>query len=198
MIIFRTLILKSTWWVLLTFIMLSGCQFAKQVTSESNERDKPIAGGLKVAPFVDLSKYLGTWYEISRYPHSFQENCYASQANYTMREDGYIRVINRCWLGAFDGELNEAEGKAWIVDKKTNAKLKVQFFWPFSGHYWVIALDPEYQYAVVGHPSLKYLWILNRSQKMDPQLYQKLLQKIEKRGYDTTKLIVTPQQPNTF
>ena len=185
--------IKSTWWILLVSILFSGCQIAKHLTFESKESNKPAPEELQVVPFVDLSKYLGVWYEIARYPHSFQENCYASQANYTMCEDGYIRVINRCWLGGFDGELNEAEGKAWIVDKTTNAKLKVQFLWPFSGHYWVIILDPEYQYVVVGHPSLEYLWILIRSQKIDPQLYKKLLQKIEQRGYDTTKLITTPQ-----
>lgn len=196
MVNFRTLIIKSTWLILFVSILFSGCQISKHLTSESPESAKPTAGELEVVPFVDLSQYLGTWYEIARYPHSFQENCFASQANYTMLEDGIIRVVNRCWLGGFDGELNEAEGKAWIVDKTTNAKLKVQFFWPFSGHYWVIILDPEYQYTVVGHPSLEYLWILNRSQKMDPQLYKKLLQKIEQRGYDTTKLIATPQTKN--
>jgi apolipoprotein D and lipocalin family protein len=197
MISFRILKIKPTWWILLAFIIISGCQSPKHITSELEESDKTTAEELKVVPFVDLSQYLGTWYEIARYPHSFEENCFASQANYSLRDDGYIRVINRCWIGGFDGELNEAEGKAWVVDKTTNAKLKVQFFWPFSGKYWVIALDPEYQYAVVGHPSLKYLWILNRSQKMSPRLYEKLLQEIEQQGYDTKKLIITPQ-PKVF
>lgn len=171
--------------VLLVFIFLSGCQAAQQNVQDETE--------LRVVPFVDLNRYLGTWYEIARYPHSFQENCHASQANYSLRPDGNIRVLNQCRLGAFDGKLNEAEGKAWVVDKASNAKLKVQFFWPFSGHYWVIALDPEYQYAVVGHPSRDYLWILSRTPKMDTQLYEKLLQKIEQQGYDTTRLILTPQ-----
>lgn len=189
--------IKSIWGVLVAFILFTGCQTSQHITAESEKSGKSKDAGLKVVPFVDLSQYLGTWYEIARYPHSFEENCYASQANYSLRDDGYIRVINRCWIGGFDGELNEAEGKAWIVDKITNAKLKVQFFWPFSGHYWVIALDPEYQYAVVGHPSLEYLWILNRSQNMEPQLYEKLLQIIEQQGYDTTKLIISPQ-PKDF
>lgn len=178
---------------LIALFIFSGCQSSKHITSMPWESGNPPAEELKVVPFVDLNRYLGTWYEIARYPHSFQESCYASQAHYSLRNDGDIRVINQCRIGGFDGELNEAEGKAWVVDKTTNAKLKVQFFWPFSGHYWVIALDPEYQYAVVGHPSLKYLWILNRSQNMEPQLYKKLLQKIEQQGYDTTKLITTPQ-----
>jgi apolipoprotein D and lipocalin family protein len=189
--------IKSTWGILAVFILFAGCQIFQDIASESEKSDKLKDAELKVVPFVDLSQYLGTWYEIARYPHSFQENCYASQANYSLRDDGDIRVINRCRLGGFDGELNEAEGKAWVVDKTTNAKLKVQFFWPFSGKYWVIALDPEYQYAVVGHPSREYLWILSRSQKMDPQLYEKLLQEIEQQGYDTRKLITTPQ-PKIF
>jgi apolipoprotein D and lipocalin family protein len=188
--------IQFNWWVLLIFTLFSGCQFAKHITSESGPNNNPPAEELEVVPYLELSRYLGTWYEIARYSHSFQENCYASQANYTMRKDGHIQVINRCWIGGFDGELNEAEGKAWVVDKVTNAKLKVQFFWPFSGHYWVIDLDPEYRYAVVGHPSREYLWILNRSQEMDPLLYEKLLRKIELQGYDTKKLIVTPQPRN--
>ena len=187
---------KSTGLVLLALILLSGCQSSQQITSGSEENSKQARMELKVVSFVDLNRYLGTWYEIARYPHRFQENCFASQANYSLRQDGYIQVINQCRLGGFDGELNEAEGKAWVVDKTTNAKLKVQFFWPFSGKYWVIVLDPGYQYAVVGHPSREYLWILNRSQKMDPQLYEKLLEEIERQGYDATKLIITPQPGN--
>jgi len=191
------LTIKSIWGFLVAFILFSGCQTSQHLTAESDKGGKIKDTGLRVVPFVELSRYLGTWYEIARYPHSFEENCYASQANYSLRDDGDIRVINRCWTGGFDGKLNEAEGKAWIVDKTTNAKLKVQFFWPFSGQYWVIALDTEYQYAVVGHPSRKYLWVLNRSQNMDPQLYETLLHIIEQQGYDLTKLIITPQ-PKDF
>ena len=187
------LTIKSIFGFLVAFILFLGCQTSQNLTAESDKSGKIKATELKVVPFVELSRYLGTWYEVARYPHSFEENCYASQANYSLREDGDIRVINRCWIGGFDGKLNEAEGKAWIVDKTTNAKLKVQFFWPFSGHYWVIALDTEYQYAVVGHPSLKYLWVLSRSQNMEPQLFEKLIHKIEQQGYDLTKLIITPQ-----
>ncbi len=181
---------------LLVFILFSGCQTSQQ-NLQQEEGGRTLSTELKVVPFVDLNRYLGTWYEIARYPHSFQENCYASQANYSLRPDGNIRVLNQCRLGGFDGKLNTAEGKAWVVDKTSNAKLKVQFFWPFSGHYWVIALDPEYGYAVVGHPSRDYLWILSRAQKMDSQLYEQLLRKIERQGYDATRLIPTPQ-PRSF
>ena len=191
------LTIKSFWGLLVACILFSACQTSQHFIAESDKRGETKGTGMKVVPFVELSQYLGTWYEIARYPHSFEENCYASQANYSLRDDGDIRVINRCWVGGFDGKLNEAEGRAWIVDKTTNAKLKVQFFWPFSGHYWVIALDTEYQYAVVGHPSLKYLWVLSRSQNMEPQLYEKLLHIIEQQGYDTTKIILTPQ-PKDF
>ena len=116
--------IKFTWWGLIIFTLFSGCQLAKHITAESEQNDKPHAGELEVVSFVEINRYLGTWHEIARYPHSFQENCYASQANYTMRQDGHIRVINRCWIGGFNGELNEAEGKAWVVDTVTNAKLR--------------------------------------------------------------------------
>ena len=144
---------------------------------------------LQVVPYVNIERYLGKWYEIARYPHGFEENCYGAQAEYFFRENQTIGVTNRCWLGGFDGELDEVSGKAWITDKKTNAKLKVSFFWPFSGDYWIIHLDSNYQYAIVGHPSRKYLWILNRSPKIKTEIYQILIQKVKDAGYDLSQII---------
>ena len=151
------------------------------------------AAQVKPVDKVDIQRYLGTWYEIARYPHSFEENCYASQADYTLRDDGNIRVVNRCWLGGFEGKLDEITGKAWIVDEVSQAKLRVQFFWPFSGEYWIIGLDPDYQYAIVGHPDREYLWILSRKPQMEAALYQQLVQKAVDQGYDSSRLIKTPQ-----
>ncbi len=152
------------------------------------------AGRVQPVDRVEIERYLGTWYEIARYPHSFEENCYASQADYSLRDDGHIRVVNRCWLGGFEGELDEAIGKAWVVDETTQAKLKVQFFWPFSGDYWIIGLDPDYQYSIVGHPSREYLWILSRKPQMETALYDRLVQKVVDQGYDASRLIKTPQR----
>jgi len=150
---------------------------------------------LQVVSHVDLDRYLGTWYEIARFPHRFQEGCVASRAAYTLLEDGKIGVLNQCYKGGLSGELSSAKGKAWVVDKETNAKLKVSFFWPFTGDYWIIDLGENYEYAVVGHPSRTYLWILSRTPEMEEALYNRLLERLQKQGYDTSKLIRSPQKP---
>jgi apolipoprotein D and lipocalin family protein len=154
---------------------------------------KPSHSPLKVVPHVNLKKYVGTWYEIARYPHRFQKDCFASQATYTLREDGNIGVLNECRKGSPDGEMSSVKGKAWVVDPQTNAKLKVSFFWPFSGDYWIIDLGQDYEYAVVGHPSREYLWILSRTPEMDEALYNRILENLRDQAYDTSKLIRTPR-----
>lgn len=147
---------------------------------------------LEVVQSVDLSRYVGRWYEISRLPNRFQKKCADMvTANYTMRPDGKIEVINRCRKES--GEYATAKGKAKIVDNKTNAKLKVTFFWPFYGDYWILDLGPNYEYAVVGEPGRKYLWILSRSPQMDEALYQQLLQKMAAQGFNTELMIRTSQ-----
>jgi apolipoprotein D and lipocalin family protein len=127
---------------------------------------------LEVVSSVDLGRYTGTWYEIARYPHKFQKGCIGSRATYALRDDGNLSVLNECYEESDKSKLRSAKGKAWIVDKDTNAKLKVSFFWPFSGHYWIIDLGKKYEYAVIGHPKRKYLWILCRTQVMDEQVYE--------------------------
>jgi len=87
---------------------------------------------LKIVPYVDLSRYIGVWYEIARYQNSFQEGCVGSRATYTLIDGGNISVLNECYDKAFDGKLRSAKGKAWVIDKGTNAKLKVSFFWLFA------------------------------------------------------------------
>jgi apolipoprotein D and lipocalin family protein len=151
---------------------------------------------LDVVDEVELERYLGRWYEIASFPQRFQEGCVATTATYTFREDGRIRVENECRDGSFDGEFRRVEGVAWVTDpSETPAKLKVQFFWPFRGDYWIIELDPEYRYAVVGHPSRDYLWILARTPTLDPAVYETLLARIEAQGYDLERLSRTPQPP---
>ena len=118
---------------------------------------------LTVVDSVDVERYIGTWYEIASYPAWFAKECTAATAEYSLRENGKIRVINRCRKRSMDGPQKEAKGKAEIVDTVTNAKLKVWFFWPFKGNYWIIDLDEDYQWAVVGEPKRKYLWILSRT-----------------------------------
>lgn len=144
---------------------------------------------LETVKFVDLSRYVGQWYEIARYENRFQKGCVGSKATYTWRDDGKISVLNECFDKSSSGKLRSAKGKAWVVDKETNARLKVSFFWPLAGDYWIIDLGQDYEYAVIGHPDRKYLWVLARTTKMDEKLYQSILARLEKQEYDTSKLI---------
>ncbi len=170
-------------------ILLFGSGFASCATVPAREEPP-----LEVVAQVDTKKYLGKWYEIARYPHSFEENCYAVTADYTLRDDGSIQVVNRCREGGLNGELRKAVGKAYVVDSKSNAKLEVTFFWPFYGDYWIIDLDENYQYAVVSEPDRQYLWILSRTPTMDPSLYQHLTAKLKSKGFDLSFLTKTPQK----
>ena len=154
---------------------------------------KPQNRPLEVVPYVDLSRYVGTWFEIATIPQRFQKDCVAVTATYTLQNDGTIGVVNKCRKKTLDGKFKSVRGKAWIVDKKTKAKLKVQFFWPFRGDYWIIELDADYQYAVVGHPNRNYLWILSRYPRMEEALYRDLLQRIAQKGYDVSRLKMTLQ-----
>jgi apolipoprotein D and lipocalin family protein len=151
---------------------------------------------LEVVGEFDLDRYLGRWYEIASFPQRFQRGCVATTATYSRRDDGRIGVVNECRDGSFDGELRRADGVAWVAGEDgSRAKLKVQFFWPFRGDYWIIELDPEYRYAAVGHPSRDYLWILARTPTLDPTLYRAISARLENRGYDLTRLRLTPQPP---
>ena len=147
---------------------------------------------LDVVTRVDLKRYSGQWFEIARYPNRFQKDCVSdATATYSLRKDGRIDVVNSCRRK--DGRLKTARGTAEVVDAKTNAKLKVTFFWPFSGDYWVIDLDPDYRYAVVGEPGRKYLWILSRAPRLDETEYQKILVKIRNAEYEPERLMKTAQ-----
>jgi apolipoprotein D and lipocalin family protein len=143
---------------------------------------------LEVVGAVDLSRYAGRWYEIARLPNRFEKKCVDSvTATYTLRPDGKVKVVNRCRKA--NGKYTTATGKAKVVDKKTNAKLKVTFFWPFYGDYWILDLGPNYEYAVVGAPNRDYLWILSRTPQIDNQLYERLLAKMATHGFETQRMI---------
>ncbi len=143
---------------------------------------------LQTVSKVDLQRYVGKWYEVARYPNRFEKDCVSDvSANYTLRPDGKIEVLNACRKS--DGAMKSTTGSAKIADPQTNAKLKVTFFWPFYGNYWIIGLDPDYRYAVISEPTRKYLWILSRTPKLEPALYEKALQTIRQQGLDPTHLI---------
>jgi apolipoprotein D and lipocalin family protein len=149
-------------------------------------------GGLSTVAHVDLQRYAGKWYEIARYPNRFQRECAGeTTATYTLRENGTVAVVNEC--RSAQGKLKRAEGTAKVTDKTSNAKLKVTFFWPFYGKYWILELGPDYDYAVVGEPSRRYLWILSRTPHMDEALYERLTKRLAEAGYDPAKLLRTRQ-----
>lgn len=149
------------------------------------------AGGppLRTVEQVDLARYAGTWYEIASFPTRFQRGCTATTATYALRDDGLVAVRNRCLR---DGGESAIEGVAWPVDE-SHARLRVRFFWPFSGAYQVIALDPEYRWAMVGHPSRDYLWILSRTPRLDDAVYRALVAEAEAQGFEVARLVRTPQ-----
>ena len=143
---------------------------------------------LEVVPHVDLEKYLGKWYEIARLPARFQEGCSDTTATYTLAKDGSVSVLNECIK---NGKIKQAKGRAKVVDKYTGAKLKVTFFRPFYGDYWIIKLGNDYDYAVVGTPNRKYLWILSRTPQMDEKLFSQLIEFIKSKGFNVENLIRT-------
>lgn len=143
---------------------------------------------VKVVPYVDLSRYAGDWYELARLPMFFQKGCVASATSYTLRPGGELEVLNSC-RDEKDGHLREAKGTARVVDRKTNAKLKVSFFWPFRSDYWIIDLGRDYEYAVVGTPDRSNLWILARKHQLSPQVMERLLARLREQGFATDKLI---------
>lgn len=147
-----------------------------------------------VVPHVDLTRYAGDWYELARLPMIFQKGCVASATSYMLRPGGELEVLNSC-RDEKDGHLREAKGKGWVVDRKTNAKLKVSFFWPFRSDYWIIDLGRDYEYAVVGTPDRNHLWILARSRHLSPQVMERLLARLKDQGFATDKLIWRKEWP---
>jgi apolipoprotein D and lipocalin family protein len=145
---------------------------------------------LPVVSEVDLSRYAGDWYEIAMIPHWFERGCVDTTATYTLRPEGKVHVLNQCQR---NGQPHRAKATAWHEGPGHDGKFTVQFFWPLRSPYWVIALDPHYQWAVVGHPSRRYFWILSRTPDFDPALYNRLMQKAGEFGYDVSQIQRTSQ-----
>ena len=147
---------------------------------------------LQTVEKVDLERYLGTWYEIARYEHFFEKDCKNVSANYSIMDEETIKVINKC-TKIQTNEKKEAMGRAYAIDE-TNSKLKVSFFRPFYGDYWVLILDKNYEYAVVGTPNREYLWILARDKKLPLKIQNDILEKLPSLGFDISKLLWTMQE----
>lgn len=160
---------------------ISGCQ-----TKKSGKMDNSTVTEL------DLQRYLGTWYEIARFDHRFERGLVGVTATYSLREDGKIKVVNQGYENSLDGKLSIAEGRAKLTNEP--GKLKVSFFWIFYADYFVLELDENYQWALIGSSSDKYLWILSRTTKLEDNVKNLILHHAAKRGYDTSKLIWVEQK----
>jgi len=157
---------------------------------------------VKIIPSLDVERYMGTWYEIAKYPNWFQKKCVSNtKAVYSARVDGTLKVLNSCKTA--DGEVSEAEGTARQIGAKDSPKLEVRFapvwlsFIPIVwGDYWVIDLDPQYQVAVVSDPRREYLWILSRTPQLDKKVYEDILSRIQAQQFDVRKLELSKQVVN--
>lgn len=145
------------------------------------------------AKSVDLQRYMGRWYEQFRYEASFQKDMEAVVADYSVNDDGSVRVINSGRKGGLDGKLKTSKGKAKVVDTFTNAKLKVSFFGPFYGDYWVLDRGENYEWSIVGEPSGRYLWALTRDAKPSADITETLNRRVRELGYDPALIRPTQQ-----
>lgn len=169
------------------FLALAGCSTAKGPPPNT-------------VASVDLARYAGTWHEVARFANWFQDGngqrCVQVTATYTQRPDGRIGVRNVCRDDRAGGKEDAVEGVAYASDE-SHARLRVSFFWPFYGDYWVIGLDPAYRWAVVGAPGRDYLWILSRSAVLPAGDYAQARAIAAAEGFDLSKLHATPPQPET-
>lgn len=151
----------------------------------------------KTVDYVDLERYAGLWYEIARYDTSFDEDAVAVTAEYTLNDDGTVKVLNKGRVGSLDGPATSIEGVARVVDPRTNSKLAVRFQRPeieqFEFAYWIIELGADYDYAVVSNPTRSVLYILSRKPTMDEQFYNDLVDLLARRGFAPEKIQLTPQ-----
>lgn len=165
------------------FWVLLAAFYIDQPVAQTSEKRPPVT-----VDYVDLQLYSGLWYEIAKIPNSFQDHCiYGTSAEYFIDKDGDITVINSCYEE--DGNLDVAEGIAQVVDETTNSKLEVSFvsffgIRPFWGDYWIIGLDKDYKYAIVGHPKRKYGWILSRTPSLPDETLNLIIEKLKDQGYN--------------
>ena len=169
-------------------LLLIACSFGALAQAE-----------LSAIPSLDVPRYMGTWFEVAKYPNRFQKNCASNtSAVYAAQPNGGVRVTNRCTEA--DGKVKEAAGEARQIGNATSPKLEVRFapawlsFLPFVwGDYWVIDLDTEYQLAAVSEPSREFLWILSRTATPNSEAYNQLLERLAKKGFDLKKIEVSKQ-----
>lgn len=162
-------------------VLLAGCNSHSGQLSGNANVPKPVRA-------VDLDQYMGRWYELARYEASFQKGCEGVTADYARRADGKVHVLNTCREGSPTGPSRSSTATARVVDGTSGTMLKVAFFPPIEGDYWVLDHDPRYAWSIVGEPSGKYLWILSRTPNVSERQYQALVQRARVMGYDASRL----------
>jgi apolipoprotein D and lipocalin family protein len=156
---------------------------------------------LKTVEYIDLERYVGKWYEVARLDQRFQRGCINSTAEYSIKKNKNIKVLNKCTKIKKNGKKKNISsvGNAWVKNKKTNAKLKVQFFLKrlrlnfLAGNYWILEVNEDaqdYEYVVIGEPKRKYFWILARQQKLDETLLNDIITRYTEKGFPLGKLII--------
>ena len=167
--------------IFLVFIFTSNSAFSLEKNS------------LQVVSNLDLRKFEGVWYEIAHNPWFPENNCFATIAHYKLLEGEEIEVTNICRKHGFEGEISKITGKAWLLDSNIKSKWEVQFIWPFTLDYWVIELEKNYTYAVIGEPDKENFWILSRKPIMEKNILTNIIEKTKLKGYDLSNLILMPQ-----
>jgi apolipoprotein D and lipocalin family protein len=179
-------------------LMIAAALLAVAVLSHGGKAGATDQKPLRTVDHVDLTRYMGKWYEIATITAPFQKDCASgTTAAYTARDDGTVEVLNQCYQA--DGTMKQARGRAWVTDPATNAKLKVSFIpWLrlsfLAGDYWIIDLGPDYEYAVVGHPSRNYGWVLSRTPVLSPDVLAGIMDRLAAQGYDVSRFKRTAQK----
>jgi apolipoprotein D and lipocalin family protein len=167
---------------IITLIFMSGSLISQQAMSQR-----------EYVKSLDIQRYMGTWYEIARFPHKFEKNLVGVTATYTLNSNGSIKVVNSGHFLTLGGKMQNAVGRGKLAGKEKNGHLKVSFFLFFYADYYIMSLDDNYKWALIGSKSDKYLWILSRTPQMDQNIYNQVLDKARQMGYDLSLLQEVPQ-----
>ena len=173
-----------------SFLVLSVCGLAGALVASIGCASRP---PMATVPYVDLNRYQGDWYVIAHIPYWLEEGKVATYDRYAMRPDGTMDNIFVFRRDTFDAPEEEWRGTAWVHNTTTNAEWRVRFLWPFTADYLIIDLDPDYRWAVIGHPSRDLFWILARERHLDQTVFDGILERAKAQGYDPTRVKKVPQ-----
>ena len=176
-----------------SYLAVSVCILISTGASPAGGED---LGRLETVEQVDIGRYVGRWYEIARYQHTFEKRLVGVTAEYAIRDDGKVDVVNSGYKDTLDGPYRRAQAVAWVPDPSEPGALKVRFFWPFAGDYKIFGLDVEgYRWALVGDNSRKFLWFLARDHEIPPGLFEDMQNLAIHNGFTMDDLFMVPQKP---